>query len=180
MKVSPCLATSKIGERTIVLLQPITAGNDLDRARVRSWLDAEHVSRWWGDAEQRLRQFDETPANSHAMIVQDATPVGYIRWEVVDTEALQSAGLDDIPPRSIDVDLFIGDPHLTGQDIGPQAVRLLCDHLRRTTDAPLVGLCTSVDNRPAQSAFRKAGCELMTSYDDPTFGPCQVYVRWLR
>ncbi len=162
----------------MITLDPASHRND--RATIAAWLAADHVSRWWGDATMRLQQFDETPADNHAMIVNDDQPVGYIRWEIVDTEALQAVGLHQIPAQSIDVDLFIGDPGMTGRGIGPQAVRLLLDHLRDTTDAPLVGFCTSVDNVPAQNAFGKAGCELMTTFDDPTFGPCQVYVRWLR
>lgn len=150
------------------------------REKVAAWLAAGHVARWWGDTDERLEQFDDTPDENHAMILSDAEPVGYVRWQVVDTAALQTVGLDGIPARSIDVDLFIGEPGLTGQGIGPQAVHLLVDHLRDTTDAPLLGFCTSIDNEPAQRAFRKAGCARLTTYEDPTFGPCHVFVRWLR
>ena len=166
--------------KDIALVRLDRVNRQSHRIRIKSWLETDQVSRWWGDAETNLHKFDETPADKHAMIVNNDQPVGYIRWEIVDTAALLTVGLDAIPARSIDVDLFIGDPDMTGQGIGPKAVRLLVDHLRDTTDAPLVGFCTSVDNAPAQSSFRKAGCTLMTTFDDPTFGPCQVYVRWLR
>ena len=158
----------------------VPASRRKDRETVAAWLASPHVTRWWGEADGRLLQFDETPDDNHALIMQDGSPVGYVRWQMVDTEALQAVGLDGIPARSIDVDLFIGEPDMTGQGIGPQAVRLLLDHLRDTTDAPLVGFCTSIDNNPAHGAFRKAGCELMTTFDDPTYGPCHVFVRWLR
>jgi RimJ/RimL family protein N-acetyltransferase len=148
--------------------------------RVRAWLGAAHVSRWWGDAADRICEFESTPDGNHAMILCDGIPVGYMRWERVDPVALRAVGLDAIPDGSIDVDLCIGEPGLTGQGIGPQAMRLLFRHLRDTTDAPLAGFCTSVANTPAQAAFKKAGCTHMTSFDDPYSGPCHVYVRWLR
>lgn len=150
------------------------------RDKIATWLATDHVARWWGDADARLHQFDETPADNHAMIVRDGEPIGYVRWQVVDTAALSALGLDEIPAGSVDADLFIGEPDLTGKGIGPQAIRLLFDHLHDTTDAPLVGFCTSIENGPAHSAFRRAGCDLKTTYDDPTFGPCHVFVRWLR
>ena len=156
------------------------ASRDHDRLRVCAWLSAPHVVRWWGDAADRMRQFDSTPDGEHAVIVKDGEPIGYMRWQTVIIEELQSVGLDEIPEGSIDCDLFIGDEGLTGQGIGPQVVELLIEHLRDTTQAPLVGFCTSVDNKPAHAAFRKAGCNNLTTFDAPAYGPCHVFVRWLR
>lgn len=149
-------------------------------ALINRWLASTHVSRWWGDPDGRMDQFGATGSAEHAIIARDDKPVGYLRWEMVDPQALASVGLNDIPPGSIDIDIFIGEPAETGRGTGPQALELLFSHLRETTDAPLAGLCSSVDNHRAHAAFEKAGCTRLTEFDDPTYGPCFVFVRHLR
>jgi len=150
------------------------------RRRIADWLRSEHVARWWGNPDQRLAQFDATPAGENAMIVQDDLPVGYVRWETIDTAALAEAGLVDIPAGSIDIDIFIGDPNQAGRGAGSAALALLFEHLERTTEAPLVGLCTSVKNHVAHRAFEKSGCSRIARFDDDVFGPCWVYGRRLQ
>ncbi|MEM6462477.1 MAG: GNAT family N-acetyltransferase [Pseudomonadota bacterium] len=159
----------------LVLVSP-----EQDRPRIEAWLAKPHVTRWWGDPSDRLAQFDATPRDNHAFIATNGEAVGYIRWETVDLEALQSVGLDEVPEGSVDCDLFIGEEGLTGQGIGPCAIELLADRLKQLTAAPLVGFCSSVENEPAHVALGRSGCTLLTTYDDPTFGPCHVFVRWLR
>lgn len=139
------------------------------------WLQEEHVSRWWGEPAKRLEQFDETPEENHRLIMEYDVPVGYVRWEKVDAEALAAVGLAFIPPDAVDMDLFIADPAKSGRGIGPEALRLVFEHLNRETDASLVGLCTSVRNIRAHKAFEIAGCTRLTQFDDPTYGSCYVY-----
>lgn len=148
--------------------------------RIAGWLASAPVSKWWGDCDARLAQFGATGPDNHAIIARDESPIGYVRWETVDPEALASVGLDAIPPKSIDIDIFIGEPTEAGCGAGPQALELLFARLRETTDAPLAGLCTSVNNDRAHSAFLKAGCKRLIEFDDPTYGPCFVFVRHLR
>ncbi|MEX3007293.1 GNAT family N-acetyltransferase [Hoeflea sp. TYP-13] len=150
------------------------------RETIAGWLHSDHVSKWWGDSDGRLEQFDETGPDNHALIARDGRPVGYLRWETVDPDALASVGLTAVPPRSVDIDIFIGATDEAGKGAGPSALELLFARLAETTDAPLAGLCTSVENTRAHSAFRKAGCERLTDFDDPTYGPCHVFVRYLR
>ncbi len=160
---------------TLIPVDPAVHG-----ARIARWLRSAHVTRWWGDPVGRLDQFEASGPGDHAIIARDGTPIGYVRWETVDPEALAAVGLDGIPAKSIDIDIFIGEPAEAGRGAGPQALDLLFKHLRETTDAPLAGLCTSVDNHRAHAAFLKAGCERLTQFDDPAFGPCYVFVRYLR
>lgn len=141
------------------------------------WVASDRVSRWWGDASLRLAQFDATPSHQHAVIARDDLPVGYVRWEFADADALAAIGLKDIPEGSVDMDIFIGEPESAGRGAGPAALELVFDHLRKTTSVPLVGLCTSVDNAVAHRAFEKAGCSRLARYQDETYGPCWVYTR---
>ncbi|MEM8877606.1 MAG: GNAT family N-acetyltransferase [Pseudomonadota bacterium] len=149
------------------------------RLHMQRWLTSDHVSRWWGDSESRLAQFDTTSPNNHAMIMRDGTPVGYLRWNSVSSDTLATVGLTDIPGGSMDVDIFIGTPYYSGRGIGPRALAILFDRLRAKTNAPLAGLCTSVDNARAHAAFRKAGCRNMTDFEDPEYGQCLVFTHAL-
>ncbi|WP_419909970.1 GNAT family N-acetyltransferase [Hoeflea sp.] len=161
----------------MITLLPVEASH---RETIAGWLRSDRVSTWWGEPAGRLEQLDETSPDNHALIARDGKAIGYVRWEIVDPEALASVGLDVIPPRSIDIDIFIGVTDEAGRGAGPAALELLFDRLSETTDAPLAGLCTSVKNLRAHSAFRKAGCEHLTDFDAPVFGPCHVFVRHLR
>ncbi|MCR9137717.1 MAG: acetyltransferase [Alphaproteobacteria bacterium] len=149
-------------------------------ARIGQWMASAHVSKWWGDPDGRLDDLRATGSDNHAMIALDGKPIGYLRWEMVDPAALASVGLHAIPARSIDIDIFIGEPAEAGRGAGPAALELLFARLRETTDAPLAGLCTSVNNHRAHAAFKKARCTQLTEFDDPVFGPCLVFVRHLR
>lgn len=150
------------------------------RETIADWLHSDHVSKWWGDPVERLKQFDDTGPDNHALIARHDQPIGYVCWEMVDPEALAAVGLDAIPPRSIDIDIFIGSSDETNRGAGPAALERLFARLAETTDAPLAGLCTSVKNVRAHRAFRRAGCERLTDFDDPLYGPCHVFVRYLR
>lgn len=149
------------------------------RGLVAAWLTSDHVARWWGDPEEGLAQFDSTADTEQALIALDGVPMGYMRWAKVDPDALASVGLKNIPAGSVDVDIFVGPCNELGRGIGPAALTCLFDLLRSTTNAPLAGLCTSIDNLRAHAAFEKAGCQKFAQFQDPVYGPCYVYVRHL-
>ena len=48
--------------------------------------------------------------------------VGYIRWQYVDRETLDSLGLRDIPENSVDADILIGERGDVGKGTGPLAL----------------------------------------------------------
>lgn len=157
----------------MIQLQPVDSARH--RSLIARWLTSDHVARWWGKPSVRLAQFDATPNANHMIINRDAQPIGYIRWETVDLDALASIGLTGIPEGAIDMDIFIGDPVNAGRGAGPAALQLVFDHLFEATDTPLIGLCTSVENTIAHSAFGKAGCARIAHFSSDTFGPCWVY-----
>lgn len=150
-----------------------------DRGLMADWLQRQHVVRWWGCPEARLQQFDGTPDDNHAFIARSGDPIGYLRWQAVDLSDLEAVGLSGIPEGSIDIDMFLGNPGDLSQSYGPMALELLVERLNQSTQAPLVGLCTSITNSRAIRAFEKAGFTKQCQFDDPTFGPCFVMTRWL-
>lgn len=169
-----------MGKARNQMIQIIPVDRDQHRDLFDSWVRSDHVGRWWSDPIMRLAQFDDTPNADHTIIAQDGMPIGYIRWEIVNPDALAAIGLQEIPQGSIDMDIFIGDPGRAGRGAGPAALRLVFDHLISSSDTPLAGLCTSVENTVAHRAFEKAGCIRHARFNDDTFGPCWVYVRHLR
>jgi aminoglycoside 6'-N-acetyltransferase len=143
-------------------------------ALLADWLHRPHVSRWW-EADQ-LDRMRATPERAHAMIAVRGTPVGYIRWQAAGREALEAAGLRELPPEAIDIDLFVGEAPWLGRGVGPSALRLLLHRLARERAAPLACLCTSTDNVAALRAFEKAGFRRLRQFDDTTGERCWVLV----
>ena len=92
-----------------------------------------------------------------AVIALDGRPVGYLGWQNPTRNELAEAGLDDLPPELVDVDIMIGEQGATGLGVGPAALRILFGRLR-TGGATLAGLAGAVANRRAMRAYEKAGC----------------------
>jgi aminoglycoside 6'-N-acetyltransferase len=154
---------------------------ELHGALLTGWLGRPHVSRWWGDAETRGDQMRRTPDAEHAIIAVDGRPVGYLRWKRVGRGALDRAGLSEIPEGAIDIDIFLGEPEWLGRGVGSTVLRILLEQrLRREADAPLAGLCTSVENVAAIRAFEKAGFRKLREFEDPIYGRCWLLVADLR
>ncbi|MCY6382135.1 GNAT family N-acetyltransferase [Hoeflea prorocentri] len=158
----------------------LTVNPAIHRNMIAAWMESDHVSKWWGDPARGLEHFDAAGPGNHAMIARDDTPIGYVRWGTIDAEAVASVGLKGIPADTIDVDIFIGTADETSRGAGSAALDAVFSRLQDETDAPLVCLSSSVENKRAHAAFRKAGCKVFADYDDPTYGPCHVFIRHLR
>jgi len=157
-----------------VSLEPF-ASQHLDLLAV--WLARSHVARWFGDARAHLEWArNPPPGGAHALIAVDALPVGYIRWQRVSRETLDSVGLFEIPENSIDADLLIGERAWIGKGVGPRALSRLLASIRAAAAVPLVGVSTSIDNASARRAFEKAGFRLVRQYTPPSFGACWLLV----
>ena len=141
---------------------------------IKKWLYLTHVSRWWGNPDDRWRQFLETPSGNHAVILFNEHPVGYLRWQKVIREELDSVGLQEIPDDAMDIDIFIGDQSIIGQNIGPDALSILLNRLQLQAGVSHAGIVTSVENKIAVRAFEKAGFEKLRQIDTNSFGRCWV------
>jgi aminoglycoside 6'-N-acetyltransferase len=151
------------------------SGNDV--VRLKHWLAAPHVAVWYPDPEDHIAwATNPPPSGDRALICVGDRAVGYIRWQSVSREVLDSVGLHEIPAGSVDVDILIGDSAFVGQGIGPKAIQLLVSQLRQSGDVPLVGLSPSVQNLSAQRAYTKAGFRFLREYDAPVYGRCCLMV----
>ena len=152
----------------------------LHSERLLVWLCRPHVARWWGDPQQNLQHAAQLAPETHALIIADGTPVGYLCWQRPSQHELEAADLIDLPEDLMDIDILIGEPELVGQGIGPQALGLLLARLREDPLLRFAGLGTSVSNVRAIRAFEKAGFRFFREFQDPESGPCRYVVAEVR
>jgi aminoglycoside 6'-N-acetyltransferase len=113
---------------------------------------------------------------SHALIVADSTPVGYLCWQEPPKEELEAAYLTDLPRGLVDIDILIGEPDLLGQGVGSRALELLLARLRSEASVAFAGLGTSASNTNAIRCYEKAGFRLFREFQDPEWGPCKYLI----
>ncbi|MCC5670926.1 acetyltransferase [Nostoc sp. CHAB 5784] len=158
----------------VVTLLPFTEG---DAALLERWLSAPHVAQWYREPQEHLDWALSPPVEGErALIAASGVSVGYLRWQVVSREILDSVGLEEIPANSVDIDILIGESSYVERGIRPQALQLLIERLREDASHPLLGLTTSVHNHAAQRAYRKAGFRDLREYDPPGYGRCLLMV----
>jgi len=155
----------------------LTPFSSIDIELLRHWLTAPHVAAWYPDPEDQIAWAVNPPPNGdQALIAVGGRSIGYIRWQSVSREVLDSVSLYEIPAESVDVDMLIGDLEFVGQGIGPKALLILVSQLRQRGDVPLVGLSPSIQNLSAQRAYAKAGFHILREYHPPMYGPCYLMV----
>jgi RimJ/RimL family protein N-acetyltransferase len=135
-------------ESNVVTLTPFSS---TDVELLRHWMTAPHVAIWYPEPEDHITWAANSPPSDEtlcdrALIAVDGRSVGYIQWQSVSREVLDSVGLYEIPAGSVDVDLLIGDLAFVGRGIGPKALLVLVSQLRQRGDVSLVGLSPSVQN----------------------------------
>ena len=154
--------------------------NDTGLDLLARWLQAPHVLKWWNDPEGNLADAKERAPDTHALIVAEGRPVGYLRWQRASLPDLTTLGITDIPEGSIDIDILIGEPEFVGKGIGSQALKLLLDRFRVDPAIPLAGMSTAVKNHAAVRAYEKAGFQRRQHYVDPELGDAWIMAIDLR
>ena len=161
-----------------VTLEPFRAAHLelLDR-----WLHAPHVARWYAQPDEDLARAAEPPeGGAQALICDRGRPVGYLRWQSAGRELLDSLGLDDIPAGAVDIDILLGETDGVGRGIGPRALQLLVDRLRRDPTIPMLGLTSELANHRAHRAFERAGFRIDREYEAGSLGRCYLLLMELR
>lgn len=161
-----------------ITLEPFDWG--LDSQRLRSWLAEPYVARWWGDADRAMEHARRCAPESHALIVADGVPVGYLCWREPLKDELESAGLTDLPRGLVDIDILVGEPGARGRGVGARALQLLVERLRREPAVAFAGLGTSVSNTDALRCFANAGFRRLREFQDPEWGPCRYLIAEVR
>ena len=149
---------------------------ELHSQRLRDRLHRPHVSRWWGDPKLALENSLRCSSETHAVIVADGVPVGYLCWQTPPRDELEAAGLTDLPADLVDIDVLIGEPEFIDHGVGPRSLGLLLARLRVDPFVTVAGVGTSVSNARAIRAFEKAGFRLLREFQDPEFGSCWYMV----
>ena len=128
-----------------------------DLPRLRCWLSAPEVVRWWGDPRDELellRADLNEPRMTMRIVSFNGRPFAYAQdYEV---HAWPQAHLMHLPRRSRAIDSFIGRPTMIGRGHGPAYLRLLAERLS-AEGAPLVAIDPAIDNVRAWRAYGKAG-----------------------
>jgi len=149
--------------------------------RLSRWLREPHVAPWYARPDDCLSWAEAPPeGGDQALICLDQVPVGYLRWQQVGRELLDSLGLHEIPANSVDADILIGAPTRPGLGIGPRALRALAAKLEQDPTIPLIGLTSEKTNHHAHRAFERAGFRMLREYDAPPLGACLLFILHLR
>jgi aminoglycoside 6'-N-acetyltransferase len=128
-----------------------------DLPLMASWLSQPHVTRWFGDAEARLRWITDVldDAAVEAFLVRhEDRPIGYI--QIYDPVAEKNHPYADQPAGTYGIDQFIGKAELIGRGHGPRFIDIFVRNrfaagVRRVVTDPDTG------NAVAIRAYRKAG-----------------------
>lgn len=129
------------------------------------WLSSPAVARWYPDPDDILSWASQRPeGGSHAVIAESALELGYVRWQRVNRDTLDSLGLLEIPDGSVDIDILIGEESCRGRGIGTAVLHRLLDRLRLEGGVPLVGLSPEPENAMAIRSYEKAGFQFRRNY----------------
>ena len=131
-----------------------------DLPRLRRWLHAPEVRRWWGNPSEQfelLRADLDEPRMTMRLVSLNGRPFAYAQdYEV---HAWPQPHLAHLPQGSRAIDSFIGWPSMIGRGHGQAYLRLLAERLC-IEGAPLAAIDPAIDNVRARRAYEKAGFRL--------------------
>jgi aminoglycoside 6'-N-acetyltransferase len=140
--------------RSAYSFRPATAK---DLPRLRRWLNAPEVRRWWGDPTEQfelLRADLNEPLMTMRIVSLGDRPFAYS--QDYDVHSWPQPHLSHLPKGSRAIDSFIGWPSMVGRGHGQAYLRLLAERLC-AEGAPLVAIDPSEGNLRARRAYEKAG-----------------------
>jgi RimJ/RimL family protein N-acetyltransferase len=179
-----------------ITFRPLTLD---DLATLRDWLNAPHVSEWWGvssgpgslggagaDAATEAQVVEkyapniasDTPSTHRHVIELDGRAVGLIQHYLLRDFAEHAAAIGETAPGGAGIDVLIGELDHVGRGVGARVldayvsgVVFVDPHVTRAVAGP------HPDNRRSCRAFEKAGFVAVRDVVVPDEGPERVYVR---
>ena len=133
-----------------------------DLPRLRRWLNAPEVRRWWGDPTEQfelLRADLNEPLMTMRIVSLGERPLAYA--QDYDVGSWPQPHLVHLPRGSRAIDSFIGWPSMVGRGHGQAYLRLLAERLC-AEGAPVVAIDPSEGNLRARRAYEKAGFHVET------------------
>jgi aminoglycoside 6'-N-acetyltransferase len=128
-----------------------------DLPMLKSWLEAPHVTEWWGDPEGEISEISEFLEGSSVkpyIVSLLERPIGYI--QSYDPHEEYDHPYQDQPAGTLGIDQLIGVAELTGLGHGPAMIKAFCRMLFEEGASRVI---TDPDpaNRNAIRAYQKAG-----------------------
>ena len=124
---------------------------------IARWLEAPHVTQWWGDPVEQLHLVSgdlEEPAMSQFIVAAEERPFAYL--QCYDPAAWPENGFGALPPGTRGIDLFIGEADMIGRGHGGAFIRAFIERLL-ASGTPLVVTDPDPVNGRAIRAYEKAG-----------------------
>jgi aminoglycoside 6'-N-acetyltransferase len=128
-----------------------------DLPRLRRWLKAPEVQRWWGNPSEQfelLRADLNEPLMTMRIVSLGRRPFAYA--QDYDVHSWPQFHLAHLPKGSRAIDSFIGWPSMIGHGHGQAYLKLLAERLC-AEGAPLVAIDPAEGNQRARRAYEKAG-----------------------
>jgi aminoglycoside 6'-N-acetyltransferase len=145
----------------VIEFTPLTAD---DLRLFHTWLQREHVKRWWRDretyeqvVEHYLPAIEGREPTDLYLIVLDGEPAGMIQTYLV-VDHPDWAALIDAGEGVAGVDLLLGEARLTGRGLGPQVLETFVPEVVFARPGTIACVATVEEaNRRSWRAFEKAG-----------------------
>lgn len=150
-----------------------------DLPLIERWLRAEHVRRYWGDAEENigLLRTEAGAGQWRAVIEVDGRKAGLVLWQHPTRLELDEAGLFDVPESVVDIDIMIGEADSAGRGVGSAAIGLVAGIALADESVPFVIAAVEEGNLVSQRAFAKAGFVIDREFDDSPGGRYVLMVK---
>jgi aminoglycoside 6'-N-acetyltransferase len=155
-----------------------------DLGLMHEWLRRPHVRRWWSEhetyeqvADHYLPAIEGSDPTDLYLVLLDDRPIGFMQTYLL-ADYPEYEALVDPGDGAAGVDLFIGEPELTGQGIGSEMLRRFVSEIVFAT--PSVRCCIAdpeVENVASVRAFEKAGFHVVREFVDPGDGKTHALVR---
>jgi len=130
---------------------------EADLPLVAGWLKEPHMTRWWGDPADALKEIEGQLTSDTVepfIILMNNQPIGYM--QSYDIHAEEGHPYQDQPPGSIGIDLSIGEPELIGKGHGRRIIEAFVQRLF-ADGVPRVVIDPDPTNAAAIRAYSKAG-----------------------
>jgi RimJ/RimL family protein N-acetyltransferase len=151
---------------------------------MHDWLQRPHVRRWWSQHEtyqdvagHYLPAIDGADPTDLYVVLLDDRPIGFMQTYLV-ADYPEYEAVVDPGDGAAGVDLFIGEPELTGRGIGSEMLRRFVSEIVLAT--PSVRCCIAdpeAANVASVRAFENAGFHIVKEFVDPGDGKTHALVR---
>jgi aminoglycoside 6'-N-acetyltransferase len=137
-----------------------------DLPLLQQWIEEPHVAEWWDDAEETFEAVRDRhgpgeitlQAVNPWVVELDGRPIGFLQWYFVEAHGEWFPGVD-IPPRTVGLDIAIGDAAYVGRGLGRRVLLEFVHHVLRATVPDVAEVWVDPDPRNARAlaAYRAAG-----------------------